>query len=62
MEHISFKVTTEVDEDNIEQIVLMKDLQGNYEQVCRHIYQVKEKQLKDALIQLGWTPPKESEE
>lgn len=61
MENISFKIITEVREGDIEQIVLIKDLQGYYKQVCRNIYYIKEKQLKEALIQLGWTPPEEKE-
>ncbi len=40
--------------------VITQDLIYPYDVTMRHIMDIREQQIRDALIALGWTPPKET--
>jgi hypothetical protein len=55
---VSFKVDTFIEGDIIKQEV-STGFQDMHTIVVRQIMDTKEEQIRQALIKLGWTPPKE---
>lgn len=58
-ETIRFRVstTTNPDEDTITQITESL-FEGHWERLATDLYILKDQQIREALIKLGWTPPK----
>jgi len=56
--NVSINIKTNILPINeIEQIVEMGE--GIYKQVVRSVYDLREEHIKQALLKLGWMPPKE---
>lgn len=54
------KIETNVSKDGlILQEISRESYQGTIEIIIKQIFDTKEEQIKQALIKLGWTPPKE---
>jgi hypothetical protein len=58
---MKYQIDTRVFEDRIEQDLLMSTnlLDDTMSVVTREIMNLKDKGVREALIKLGWTPPKE---
>ena len=53
-----FDITTSIDGGRIEHTVTTS-INGDSNDVVKHLLDTTEEQTKKALIKLGWTPPKE---
>lgn len=55
-----YKIEGKLTGEELEQTVLRDDpLTGMAEQVSREVINLKEENIKEALVKLGWTPPGE---
>lgn len=50
--------TTLLHGDLISQVTYGQDQDGKIREISRELYSLKEKQLRNALMALGWKPPK----
>ena len=59
-ENVRFRVTTTVDQDENEILQVTESLfDGRFERLATELYRLKDQQIHEALIKLGWTPPEE---
>ena len=59
-ENIRFRVTTTVDQDENEILQVTESLfDERFERLATELCRLKDRQIHEALIKLGWTPPEE---
>ena len=59
---MKYNVLTSVDEEKgriLQEVVLEDELSSIRETISRRVIDTQEEQARQALIRLGWTPPKE---
>ena len=56
---IEHKVDVSITFDSLIEMKTHKKIDGIWIQISHEVLQLKEKAIRDALIKLGWTPPKE---
>ena len=54
---MGFEVTTKIIADDKILLEIHSTLNGIRDDVMRRVMDTQEQQIRDALIQLGWTPP-----
>lgn len=62
MENTKFEIKTQVIDNAIIEQETLSIVHDYKEQVVRQLFDTREKQIREALIKLGWTPPKENED
>ena len=50
-------VTTPYTDGHIEQVLFLEDVGDIRQEIFRRVLHTSEQQIREALIQLGWTPP-----
>lgn len=57
---LNYNIKTTINGKEIQQIISSEDIiQNKFSQISNQIYNTAEEQLRNALIELGWKPPKE---
>lgn len=57
---LNYNIKTTINGKEIQQIISSEDIiQNKFSQISNQIYNTAEEQLRNALIDLGWKPPKE---
>ena len=60
--YTAIRISTDVSDNAIVQTVALHGMNDIYENISREVVMIKEQQVRDALILLGWTPPEENNE
>lgn len=57
---LNYNIKTTINGKEIQQIISSEDIiQNKFSQISNQIYNTVKEQLRNALIELGWKPPKE---
>ena len=57
---LNYNIKTTINGKEIQQIISSEDIiQNKFSQISNQIYNTVQDQLRNALIELGWKPPKE---